>query len=93
MRGFNSPRTYEAVSRLLKKHNIDVIGVMETKIEELADLHQILINKFGGWRASHNFDLIEGGRIVVYLNPQTVNLQVLQRMEQFIHCSVHCRRT
>lgn len=93
VREFNSPRTYKAVTRLLKKHNIDVIGVIETKIEELADLYQILITKFGGWHASHNFDFIEGGRIVVCLNPQTVNLQILQQMEQFIHCSVHCWRT
>lgn len=93
VRGLNGTRTQSAVVHLLKKHRIDVMGILETKIEELEDLHHILVTKFGGWRAAHNFDLIIGGRIVVIWNPHMVDLQVIQRHEQFIHCSVVCTRT
>lgn len=93
VQGFNGPHTQNAVVRLVKRHSIDVISILETKIEELEDLHHILVKKFGGWRATHNFDLISGGRIVVCWNSQVVNLQVVQRHEQYIHCSLGCRRT
>lgn len=93
VRGFNGPRTQDAVVRFLKKHCIDIIGILETKIDELEDLHHILLTKFSGWRASHNFDLIEGGRIVICWNPQTVDVKILHRAQQFIHCSAVCRRT
>lgn len=74
VQGFNGPHTQNAVVRLVKRHGIDVISILETKIEELEDLHHILVKKFGGWRATHNFDLIFGGRIVVCWNSQVVNL-------------------
>lgn len=93
VRGFNGPSTQKAVLRLIRKHRIDVISILETKIEELEDLHHILLTKFGGWRAAHNFDLITGGRMVVCWNPQVVELHVEQRKEQLIHCAVRCRRT
>lgn len=79
MQGFNSLRTHNAVARLIKKHCIDILAIQETKIEELEDLHQILVDKFPGWRDSHNFDIISGGRMVVCCNPQRMDVQILQR--------------
>lgn len=75
--GFNSQRTQGPATLLVKKRSLDVIGILETKIEELADLHQIFVTKFGVWRALHNFDLIDGGRIVLCWKPQTVDVQVI----------------
>lgn len=56
VRGLNSPRTQEAVATFLKRHRLDVFCILETKIEDLANLHQILIERFGGWHATHNFE-------------------------------------
>lgn len=50
VRGFNSALTQAAVFGLLKKYSIDICGILETKIEELSDLHNILLTRFYGWR-------------------------------------------
>lgn len=94
VRGFNSPGTQDTVARLLKKHRIDVIGLLETKIEELAYLHQVLLIKFGGWRAMQNLDIISGGRIVVCWNPLVVDLHVVQLQNNLfiVLCTVEERR-
>lgn len=94
VRGFNSPGTQDTVARLLKKHRIDVIGLLETKIEELAYLHQVLLIKFGGWRAMQNLDIISGGRIVVCWNPLVVDLHVVQLHNNLfiVLCTVEERR-
>lgn len=39
VRGLNGPRTQRAVVHFLQKHRIDMMGLLETKIEELEDLH------------------------------------------------------
>lgn len=93
VRGLNSARTQTTVARLIKKHRIDILGIQETKIEELEDLHQILLNKVPGWRAAHNFDVILGGRMVVCWNPQKIDVQIVQRTDQLVHCSMKCRIT
>lgn len=82
-----------AVSGTLTRHNIDIFGILETKIKELCDLHDILQSRFQGWRATHNFLQVPGGRILVIWNPQTVELQTSHVAEQFIHCSMRCLRT
>lgn len=93
MRGLNSARTQTTVARLVKKHRIDILGIQETKIEKLEDLHQIFLDKVPGWRAAHNFDVILRGRMVVCWNPQKIDVQIVQRTDQLIHCSMKCRIT
>lgn len=61
-------KSHSAVARLIQKHRIDVISILERKVEELEDLHHILLTKFCGCMATQNFDIITGGRIVVYRN-------------------------
>lgn len=93
VRGLNSPPTQEAVATFLKRHRLDVFGILETKIEDLANLHQILIERFGGWHATHNFECTPGGRILVLWNPQVVHIQIFQIAEQFIHWAIQCRQS
>lgn len=93
VRGLNIPRTQEAVATFLKRHRLDVFGILETKIEDLADLHQILIERFGGWHATYNFECSPRGRILVLWNPQVVHMQIVQIAEQFIHCAIQCRKS
>lgn len=45
--------TQGVVVGLLKKHKIDVFGILETKMEELDELNQLMQQKFAGWYWVH----------------------------------------
>lgn len=93
VRGFSNHHTQIEVANLIKRQQLDVLGILETKLEELEDLHNIMEHQFAGWYGAHNFDHTPGGRIALLWNPRTVALQVLSIADQFIHYSIQCRTT
>lgn len=51
--GCTHTHTQGVVVGLLKKHKIDVFGILETKMEELDELNQLMQQKFAGWYWVH----------------------------------------
>lgn len=86
------PLKQNGVKSFMKKHQVDVMGVLETKLN-LVKLNRIYRNKFQGWEQLNNFPLHPAGRILVFWNPISVDIQVLDASPQAIHCRVTCKVT
>lgn len=87
VRGVTSPLKQGEVYNFTRKNNIDVIGLLETKLSG-RNLQYLIRNVFGGWKYTSNFDLHAGGRILVLWNPLTVSLVTIGHFDQGINCEV-----
>ena len=67
IRGFSKALKHNGVNHLIKKHEIDILGLLETKIS-LDNLHWIMYNKFPNWEMV-NISVHGAGRILVLWNP------------------------
>ena len=92
IRGLNMPLKQNGVAHLLKQHSIDVMGVLETKLNQ-NKLQRIMRTKFGGWMHINNFHLHRAGRILVLWNPAKARLEELETTPQAIHCTITCKVT
>lgn len=90
IRGFNKSLKHNGVRSLIQQHSIDLIGILETKINE-DKLINIMRNKFSSWCQINNFDTHGGGRILVLWDPNKVNISVDNISPQVIHCQAQCR--
>ena len=85
MRGLNWPNKQEDVKLFLHQNNIGLVGLIETKIrQQKAD--SIASTFLRGWQWAHNCD-ISNGRIWVAWKPSSCHITILERSDQFIHCS------
>lgn len=64
VRGLNGPLTQNKVAALCKRHNIDIFGLLETKVKK-DKISDIMCRKFRRWAFFSNHDTAEGGRIVI----------------------------
>lgn len=86
------PLKHNGVKHFIKVHQLDVICVLETKLNR-EKLEKIMLRKFKGWCQFNNFDLHYGGRILLLWNPLTVNISLVQSFEQAIFCKATCKVT
>lgn len=63
-KSFSKALKHNGVKDFLKQHNLSVFGLLETKSDENR-LFNILKGKFKGWKVSYNFNLHEGGQIII----------------------------
>lgn len=92
IRGFNMPLKHNGVHHLIRQQCIDIIGVLETKINR-RKLARILRNRFSGWRHTDNFLSHPAGRILILWDQAKAELRVLETTPQVIHCEVTCKVT
>lgn len=84
VRGINEPLKLKEVKRFLEGKQVNLVGLFETKVKN--QFIQKKQNKFGTkWKWIDNSNKESHGRIWVRWNPDTVNFQVYQTHEQFIH--------
>lgn len=89
IRGFSLPLKHNGVRHLIKEHGIDVLAILESKIN-MSNLAWIMRVKFPGWMQVNNFDLHDIGRIMVMWNPSKMALEPLGCSPQIIHCKISC---
>lgn len=65
------------VRNFINQHNIDVMGILETKLGEWK-LERIMRNKFNGLLQVNNFITHQVGRILILWNPLKIELEVLE---------------
>ena len=87
IRGFNQALKQNGVLDLIRRNNLDIIGILETKINS-DKLDRIMRNKFNGWREVNNFQQHRAGRILVLWNPAVIDLHLVDLSPQAIHCLV-----
>lgn len=90
IRGFNLPLKHREMQSFLRKKNINVMAILETKLD-FNSVAPVMQKKFSGWLFSHNFQQHQGGRILIMWRPDQVNLSILDSQPQFIHCLIGCK--
>lgn len=78
------------VRNLIRQHNIDMIGVLETKLNQ-EKIQRIMRKKFQGWLELNNFHTHRAGRILVLWDPSKVTLEPVEISPQVIHCTATCK--
>lgn len=92
IRGLNRPLKQNDVRDFIKKYDIDIMGVLETKLE-VSRIKRVMRNKFYGFRQINNFNMHDAGRILILWNPLKIGLEVVECTQQAIHCLATCKVT
>ncbi|KAK4382375.1 hypothetical protein Sango_2877800 [Sesamum angolense] len=71
--GFNRPLKHNGAAHLIKNNRFCLLGILETKLTTSA-IAKIINRTFPGWCQTNNFDVIEGGRILIIWNPSVIDL-------------------
>lgn len=85
--GRNHPLKQNGVRHLIRSNHIDVLAILETKCN-LGKVIKFIRNILVGWDFFENFDLASGGRILVVWNPASVEVALIQKHAQVLHCYV-----
>lgn len=92
VRGLNSDPRQKGVKVLVNDHNLDIIGLLETKLND-ERLRSFLRFYFRGWNHVNNFATHDAGRIFVLWNPLKVSLEPLLIFPKGIHFKATCKVT
>lgn len=89
IRGLHRPLKQKSVRTLVYNKKIDVLGILESKLDckSLATMMRI---HFPGMSVVHNFDFSDKGRILIIWNHNSTTLNVLDIGDQFIHAEIKC---
>ena len=87
IRGVNDPFKQRELCSLVLKNKICLLGLNETKVRE-ENSKRISDALMQGWRARHNYQQHQNGRIWVLWNPDIVDVSILHMSEQVIHTKV-----
>jgi len=90
IRGFHLPLKQKGVEAMVRKREIGLLAVLETKLSESA-LDVFLRRRFIGWKQVNNFASHGGGRILILYDPLKIQLDTLEVLPQIIHCRVVCK--
>ena len=87
VRGLNSPLKQHEVAGLMKSKKIDVCGLLETKLSlpKVNCMHRFRLK---AWKFVCNAESAAYARIIVFWNPETVKVDMLQFSAQGIHVKV-----
>lgn len=87
VRGANSPRKQKCVLQFIQKHNVGLVGLLETKVKacHLGNLYQ---NVFKSWCITSNLGHHPGGRVVLAWKPGVFSINIIHSTDQFMHCYV-----
>ncbi|XP_074291809.1 uncharacterized protein LOC141618613 [Silene latifolia] len=87
VRGSNDPLKLQEIHDFLRVHNMDMLGVLETKTKKKVS-GTVLRSYFGSYNFICNYDHLNQGRIWLLWKSSTVVVTPLIVHSQFIHCKV-----
>ena len=87
IRGLNQPQKQTEIVSLIREMNIDVIGIVETKVRFL-NQDMVNNNMIPHWNFVTNCQGDSIGRIWVGWNPDQIKLSVLHSSNQLIHVKI-----
>ncbi|XP_058211571.1 uncharacterized protein LOC131323743 [Rhododendron vialii] len=87
-RGLNDPIKQKEVKCFLSNKKLSLLGLLEHKIKE-ASASRIISYICPHWNFVNNYLQAPLGRILVCWDPNVIQVQVLDRSDQFLHCEVH----
>lgn len=86
IRGVNTLVKQVEVQNLLRENRISILGLLETRVKE--ENSEKVAKKISDWNVSCNYPEAYNGRIWVFWNPRVVEMELLSKGEQFMHCLV-----
>ncbi|KAJ6856768.1 hypothetical protein NC651_038440 [Populus alba x Populus x berolinensis] len=88
VRGLNNPLKQHEVVSLMRKNKLDVCGLLETKLvpSKVSSMQQFRLKK---WKVFSNAAAASTARIVVFWNPATVNVELLDFSAQGLHVLIY----
>jgi exonuclease III len=87
IRGFNIPFKQQEVRKEVKRLNVNIICLVETRVKK--DKAQNIKNAvLTGWNLIHNYDMHWLGRIWVCWDPGITSIKQLSSHEQVVTCQV-----
>ena len=89
IRGFHLPLKQKGVEALVRRRDIGLLAVLETKLS-MNGLENFMRRRFKGWNQVNNFQTHAGGRILILFDPKRIRLEALEILPQVIHCRVSC---
>ncbi|XP_074291814.1 uncharacterized protein LOC141618618 [Silene latifolia] len=87
IRGFNKPVKHLEVLSFIKENNIDVLGLLETRVKK-NKAHRILQSRFRRMNSFTNYNAHYNGRIWILWNPVTTSVSIVEEHAQVVHCQV-----
>ncbi|KAK9750933.1 hypothetical protein RND81_02G230600 [Saponaria officinalis] len=87
VRGCNSPLKLSEVASFLRSAQLDVMGVLETRIRQ-SKATKIANAMFPHYQVINNYSYHNNGRIWILWRPTTVSVRVIEVNSQFIHCHI-----
>ncbi|CAA0829953.1 Unknown protein, partial [Striga hermonthica] len=90
IRGFNGPLKQDEVVNLIRRNNIDVLGLLETKTDTRR-LSLFMDRRLPGWDFCENFDVVDRGRIAILWNPMKVDITMEAALPQVIFANIRCK--
>ncbi|XP_074312723.1 uncharacterized protein LOC141648135 [Silene latifolia] len=87
IRGGNDPIKQQEVLDFLRLLQVDIMGVLETRIKE-KKAKKVIKNKLKAFKVVCNYSTHDNGRIWLIWKPNNVNIHPLIIHSQFIHCEV-----
>lgn len=90
IRGFIKPLKQKCVQSLIKTHNLDIVCLLETKLE-LEALNKIQL-RFNGMSFLQNFSSSKI-RFLLLWNANVANVTLIDMNDQFMHVKIECNQT
>ncbi|KAK9681646.1 hypothetical protein RND81_10G017700 [Saponaria officinalis] len=88
IRGCNDPLKMQEVCSFLRRENLDVFGILETRVKE-KKAFKLAGSRFKTFGFLANYEFHRNGRIWVIWNPCTVSVTPLCVQTQYMHCQVN----
>jgi len=87
VRGLNSPLKQHEVVSLMKKNKLDVFGLVETKLttSAVSFMHKLRLKN---WNFLSNVATANTARILVFWNPSTVKVELIDFTAQGLHVTI-----
>ncbi|KAF5189600.1 hypothetical protein FRX31_020813 [Thalictrum thalictroides] len=87
MRGFNKKFKHAEVGRLVRENDLNIIGLVETKVKQ-EKAYQFVQDVGPGWEYAQNYTFCSRGRIWVCWNPNVCAMNNIETSLQFINMKV-----
>lgn len=89
IRGFNKPLKQKCVQSLIKKQNLDMLCLLETKMDTVA-LNKALGLRFSGMSCLSNSDFHNKIRIMLLWNACVASVVLIDMTDQLLHVKIDC---
>lgn len=87
IRGLNDPLKQSELQKFIIQKDVSFMGIVETKVRD-ENINSVCNYVAKDWSFETNFGTATSGRILIMWNSDVLDVRVLCRTDQIIHCEV-----